>query len=761
MSVRIKTLGVIITIVAADALATGTPDTHAAMLIEPPYGYAAPVALSTPNIASGTAKLFQPWFDFTTFAGDIRAFALDSTGGIADSPIWSASAALSKQATIDPLFWDHDRVVITHDGLNRGIPFRYSRLSLDQQSAVLSADVVNFVRGQRPLLSETIPCGTTKAHKEKDDDIHDDHHPRDDKQKPSESSSHSSMRSTSPKVASLIIASSDMKKDDNNEQDKEKEHENDDKKSPKPCTPNEAATSRGLLGAIVHSRPVYVGTPREAYPFDDYITQFARTYANRTPLVYAGSNDGLVHGFNAATGREVFAFVPTSILAKLPLVADMPSPAPATNPKHEHDDEHDNERNDHKDKDSKATSAFHSGTKMSDEKSKHGDENNSGHGDDDGKEKHDDNKNHKKPKPTPSVIGAQKLYLVDGQLTAGDVYLNGAWRTVLVGGIGAGGQSFFALDITDPATFATSEEAASKLVLWELSDRNDADIGYTYSRPSLARLNDSNGSWVAIVGAGYFNETADDDIGSGTAALLVIDIATGRVLKKFTVKNGTSSNEPNGLSSPTVIDANGDYKADFVYAGDLHGQVWKFDISDPDVQNWRIANDSLPLYSAKNEQGLPQSITTAPAVGFHPLGGFLVYFGTGRLLEQSDLNRDQSHSIFALWDNTNTPTAIKKLKQSALTETTQATGDKKFRTLKVATIDWQNLQGWRVDLPRGEQLLTEPLLRAQRLQFTTTNVLTGDNWLTELSALTGGAPSNPAFTLARGRHRRSRGRATS
>jgi type IV pilus assembly protein PilY1 len=68
----------------------------------------------------------------------------------------------------------------------------------------------------------------------------------------------------------------------------------------------------------------------------------------------------------------------------------------------------------------------------------------------------------------------------------GDVFYNNDWHTVLVGGLNKGGQGIYALDITDPTVF--TEAMAGNIVLWEFTDANDADLGYTFSQPSLVRL---------------------------------------------------------------------------------------------------------------------------------------------------------------------------------------------------------------------------------------------------------------------------------
>lgn len=79
---------------------------------------------------------------------------------------------------------------------------------------------------------------------------------------------------------------------------------------------------QSILGDIVNSTPLFIGAPNavlhagKAYAGgDSYATWAANTArVNRTPVVYVGANDGMLHAFNASTGREVFAFMPNAVI---------------------------------------------------------------------------------------------------------------------------------------------------------------------------------------------------------------------------------------------------------------------------------------------------------------------------------------------------------------------------------------------------------------------------------------------------------------
>jgi len=75
------------------------------------------------------------------------------------------------------------------------------------------------------------------------------------------------------------------------------------------------------LGDIVFSAPLYVGTPNGLTQTADYFA-FATANANRSPVVYVGANDGMLHAFDAATGTERFAYIPNGVFNNLVKLAN-------------------------------------------------------------------------------------------------------------------------------------------------------------------------------------------------------------------------------------------------------------------------------------------------------------------------------------------------------------------------------------------------------------------------------------------------------
>ena len=328
-------------------------------------------------------------------------------------------------------------------------------------------------------------------------------------------------------------------------------------------------------------------------------------------------------------------------------------------------------------------------------------------------------------------------YFVDGAPMAGDAYFDGAWHTVLVGGLNAGGKTIYALDITNPNTFGANS------ILWELSDAND--LGYTFSQPQIGRLN--TGHWVAIFGNGY-NSSSD------RAYLYVVELGTGAVLAKIAAGSATS----NGLSTPILWDSDGDMIIDYVYAGDLQGNLWKFDLSGNTVASWSVGNGGSPLFSAVNASAQVQPITAQPRVSQHPSGGVLVLFGTGKYLGDSDVSSTNIQSFYGIRDSGLGRTIARSELQNQTIDNEVTIGTSLTRITSNNTVDYAGSpakQGWYMDLAypsnattSGERSVSTPSLLEDRIIFTTiipsANPCApgGESWLMEVLALTGQRPSN-------------------
>lgn len=330
---------------------------------------------------------------------------------------------------------------------------------------------------------------------------------------------------------------------------------------------------------------------------------------------------------------------------------------------------------------------------------------------------------------------------VDGTPSAGDAYIGGAWKSVLLGSLGGGGKSIFALDITNPTGMGVGQ------VMWEFQDA--ADLGYTVGQAQIARLN--NGVWAAIFANGY-NSFSDK------AYLYIVDLQTGALIKKIAAGASTS----NGLSTPVLYDSNGDKTLDTVYAGDLQGNMWKFDLTGSVETAWDVANGGLPLFTARNPSSQVQPITSQPRIGAHPNGGVLVHFGTGQYLDATvDISSAEVQSYYAIWDN---GSPIATLDRSELQERTIVAETIEFgKSVRETSstppaVDWVTKRGWYLDLlpplgSGGERITVRPLLLYDRTLFVTRKPSTdkcvpgGESWIMQLDADSGAPYTSPVFDL--------------
>ncbi|HEY4371539.1 MAG TPA: PilC/PilY family type IV pilus protein [Burkholderiales bacterium] len=366
--------------------------------------------------------------------------------------------------------------------------------------------------------------------------------------------------------------------------------------------------SAGMLGDIVHSQPAVVSDPLDTdFSISDPLptnplfqtgyVSFATSTSSRTPAVYVGANDGMLHGFNADStdatnkGKEILAYVPSPVVRNLNKL---------TSPSYAH--------------------AYYVDA-------------------------------------SPRVASACPA-------TAGCTG-SSSWKSVLVSGLGAGGQGIFALDVTNPSFSQPGAGTPSSTVMWEFTDRNDADMGYFLGKPLIAKMN--NGKWAAIFGNGY-NNTASDGAASttGRGYLYIVFLSgpptagsnwtVGTDYIKLLAGTGTASTTPgstavpNGLGSPVAIDADLDGAIDYIYAGDVYGNVWKFNVKDATPGTWATAFGGAPLFSARDATGNVQPITAGLAISFSPAGGFLLNFGTGQYLSTADPNTTSQQSYYGVLD---------------------------------------------------------------------------------------------------------------
>ncbi|WP_024869837.1 pilus assembly protein [Pseudoxanthomonas suwonensis] len=392
---------------------------------------------------------------------------------------------------------------------------------------------------------------------------------------------------------------------------------------------------RGMLGDIINSTPVYVGRPNaNLYAGDSTYASFATAQGSRTPVVYVGANDGMLHAFkapdsctgaNAECGKELFAFMPTEAMNVLKQNDPATNKYPYWDPEYDH------------------------------------------------------------------------AYSVDGEITVADVKDGNTWKTVLVGTMGRGGKTIFALDVTNPA---------SPALLWEKTASDAAVgsyLGNALGRPIIAKVAD--GDWRVFLGNGP-NST------SGQSALIMLDVMSGENANT----KSTGSGGDNGLSAVNVWDDHGtlipskpDGNFDTVYAGDMNGNLWKFNLDD---------NTVTKLFTTQTGQ----PITAAPLVARNPYNPpeTWVFFGTGRYLSMADTSAAANaitQSWYGIIDRDATVT-LNTLNRSSITHQ-----DNIGRVIEKVGAPGTN--GWYIDLeypagtPNGERMVLPNFFQGMALIGTT------------------------------------------
>jgi type IV pilus assembly protein PilY1 len=298
--------------------------------------------------------------------------------------------------------------------------------------------------------------------------------------------------------------------------------------------------------------------------------------------------------------------------------------------------------------------------------------------------------------------------VVDGVPAVGEALSAAGWRTVLVSGLGAGAPGVFALDVSDPARF----EAA----LWEFGERDDPAIGKVTAAPAIAKFR------VALnKGVAEYRHFAVVP-GAGTLFLLALDKppALPWRLNVNYFKLTPPAGEPNALGPAALVwDAGGAVR--YAYAGDLQGNLWRFDFSGaaPWVDGVGFGAGQLPLFVARDKDGAPQPITQRPQVAYSPGGGYLILFGTGRPEEEGGVPAAQPQSFYAIRDATGEPPA--PVAGRAALAARGADGGA-WLTVKGAEFRYDGAAaraGWYLDLPNAEMTEGGAVLAGGKVFFNT------------------------------------------
>ncbi|MDD0969099.1 MULTISPECIES: pilus assembly protein [Pseudomonas] len=400
-----------------------------------------------------------------------------------------------------------------------------------------------------------------------------------------------------------------------------------------------------LLGDIINS-PLVLASPTEKTASDlagdtTYSTYLTTKASNMNASLVVNANDGFVSVINSANGTRRYAYMPSSVLPSLRLIAD------------------------------------------------------------------------------PNYVnGVSHKFLVDGQLGVFDAQFGTAWKTLAIGGTGAGGKTFYGLQLFDAS--------AGNVIraLWEVSAPATAstsnafnDLGYAYARPEVARLAD--GRWAAFIANGYGSN-------SGVAALYVLDVRDGSLIKKIVID---STETTNGLSS-VKLRVNSQNVVQAAYGGDLKGRLWKFDLSATSSDSWGVAFSGKPLFTTAG--GATQPITAQPLLADNALGGKQIFVGTGKFNETADKTNKDLQAFYSVWDadGGSGQITVSSLQPQAITGVfSGSTGQ--FVTTSQNDTTYPAEKGWYLPLVynnalTGERVINQASLVLGRIVFTTASVDTTD-----------------------------------
>jgi type IV pilus assembly protein PilY1 len=259
---------------------------------------------------------------------------------------------------------------------------------------------------------------------------------------------------------------------------------------------------------------------------------------------------------------------------------------------------------------------------------------------------------------------------VDATPGTGDVFYNNKWHTLLVGGLGAGGAGIYALDVTNPADTTNTggpyftEANASSIVIGDWSTtlacvhsanasttaaNCGLNLGNTYGTPMIRRFH--NGQWGAVFGNGFGSSTGDAGI-----YIMLLNSSTGAP-SFYYLSTGTSG-KTNGIAFTAPADLDGDHIVDYVYAGDLLGNVWRFDVTSTDPTQWAVSSipgstAPTPIYTTAAGQPITSKLAIV-SVLTAPFRRVMVEFGTGQQVPISNTSpityAQTQQSLYGIWD---------------------------------------------------------------------------------------------------------------
>jgi len=299
-----------------------------------------------------------------------------------------------------------------------------------------------------------------------------------------------------------------------------------------------------------------------------------------------------------------------------------------------------------------------------------------------------------------TTYGTNHQYTTDGSPEVGDVQIGGVWKSIVVAGLNGGGRGYYAIDVTDPLNPVGLWETCADATVCT-GDNLEPELGLTFGNPQFGFWNNQ---WVVFVTSGYNNVPGSDGVagGSGIGYLMILDVATGKVLRKIATVGGTPGT-PSGLAKISAITPNpaSDPVVTHIFGGDNLGQMWRFDLT---------SSTGVIIATRMGNAGTTQPITTRPEVTScrvtvtNPDGTVsnivqrVVVFGTGRLLDVPDVSNSDLQSIYMVKDSPYEVSPWKSLMvQQTLTLLSSSANMNQYK-ISANNVDLSVKKGWYVDL---------------------------------------------------------------
>ena len=346
-------------------------------------------------------------------------------------------------------------------------------------------------------------------------------------------------------------------------------------------------------------------------------------------------------------------------------------------------------------------------------------------------------------------------FLVDGGIVIRTTDKDGPQQTFLAGNLGRGGRGMYALNLYGSKRSNGNQKVGldqptsnwdKSVPLFETPDGTDADnIGYTIGSPQIGRVTpvrNANGrimvadlhnvAQAVFMGSGVNSATSPAN-GANESALYIYNALdkeniglpvqsgsqpqnlrnAGDLIAKLTVP---ASMGKGGLMQPTLIDTDFDGVIDIVYAADFGGGLYRFDLRAENISGWKVSK----IFQTPNGQ----PVTSAPAVLRESEGKYVVIFGTGSDLYQSDISDRNQQSVYGIYDDVSVENPA-LVQRSQLLEQQFSNGvspNAAFNVRELTDYEFNPAvhKGWFVNLlTEGERVVVKPDLLLRTVVLTT------------------------------------------